>query len=102
MADVAIMQAAVSSPFAAASPAVAAAIHLSTQIRWNEYLRTTKFFPELDPEGYMKGKNMCARMLHKVELWWKKRQRVLNNPNELDLMLGDARRMPSWSSSRIR
>ena len=29
-------------------------------------------------------------MLHKVELWWKKRQRILNNPDELDLMLGDA------------
>ena len=60
MADVAIMQAAAEQPVRRRLASRGRRHHSLDQIRWNEYLRTTKFFPELDPEGYMQGKNMPA------------------------------------------
>lgn len=86
--ELAVLQAAMGNPASIhlAQP-LTDAINLSTRITYNEWMsRVNYIYYESDESG----KRRKARMLHRVALWHKKRDRVLNDPNELDLLLGDA------------
>ena len=65
--------------------AQADSIDLSTMIRWNEYLAAT-----MGIENNLSVSAWRARRQHLKEMYNKRKQRIANSPEELDLLNGDA------------
>lgn len=79
--ELAALQAAMGTPFFFMSRPLADAIDTSTIITWNEYYQAI-----LDQQNRLHR----ARRSQRLKLYNQRQQRILEDPGEIDLMLGDA------------